>query len=263
MSATAEPPIRLEICVDSVESALAAEVGGADRLELGADLVRTGGITPSGGLLAAVCDAVSIPVNVLIRPRGGDFCYSDAEFAIMCRDIELVKQAGAGGVVIGILARDGSVDAARTAELIRLARPLSVTFHRAFDMAADPFTALTDVISSGCDRLLTSGQERTAYEGRGLIAQLVKRADDRLIVMPGAGVSEENIADLWRATGAREFHSSAKVTVPSPMAYRNERVAMGGPGQPEYELTQTSTERVRAMRVALSRSAGSSTERGR
>lgn len=251
MSGRPSSPVKLEVCVDSVESALAAAAGGADRLELAAELTGPGGITPSAGLIAAVRAAVSLPVHVLIRPRSGDFCYSDAEFAVMKRDIALAKRLGADGFALGILNPDGSVDTSRTAELIRLAWPLSVTFHRAFDMAADPFAALEAVIDLGCDRLLTSGQERTAYEGRALIAQLVARAAGRLIVMPGAGVNEENIAELLRVTGAREVHSSARVRQPSPMRYCNERVAMDFCAASGYELARTSADRVRALRAAL------------
>lgn len=251
MSERPSSAVVLEICVDSVESALAAAAGGADRLELASELADGGGITPSAGLIAAVRAAVSLPVHVLIRPRSGDFCYSEAEFAVMKRDIELAKSLGADGLVFGILRPDGSVDAPRTAALVRLARPLSVTFHRAFDMAADPFAALEAVIDLGCDRLLTSGQERTAYEGRALIAQLVARAGARLIVMPGAGVNEENVAELLRVTGAREVHSSARVRQPTQMIYRNERVAADFSGASGYELTRTAAERVRAMRAAL------------
>jgi len=251
MSECSPSRVLLEICVDSVASARAAAAGGADRLELAAALADGGGITPSAGLLAAVRAAVSLPLHVLIRPRSGDFCYSDDEFAVMKRDIALAKRLGADGLVFGILRPDGSVDAPRTAELIRHARPLSVTFHRAFDMTADPFAALEAVIDLGCDRLLTSGQERTAYAGRALIAQLVARAAGRLIVMPGAGVNEENIAELLRATGAREVHSSARAVQPGRMLFRNERVAMDFCGALGYELARTSSDRVRALRAAL------------
>ncbi|MGE5561638.1 MAG: copper homeostasis protein CutC [Chloroflexota bacterium] len=243
--------LKLEVCVDSVESALAAEAGGADRIELGADLLRTGGITPSLGLLAAVLEAVTLPVHVLIRPRGGDFCYTDTEFAIMKRDLETVRSLGAAGVVTGILRPDGGIDRTRMAELVSIARPLSVTFHRAFDLAADPLRALEDVIALGCDRLLTSGQERTASEGRDLLAKLVVQAAGRIVIMPGAGVSEENIAELARTVGAREYHSSAKVAVASPMTHRNERVAMSAPAVSEHTVIRTSAERVRALRTAL------------
>jgi copper homeostasis protein len=238
--------VTLEVCVDSLASAQAAKDGGASRLELCANL-SAGGTTPSHGLIEQVRSRCDLKLHVLVRPRGGDFLYSDDEFAVMLRDVALAKSLGVDGVVIGALAADGAVDVVRMRSLIEAASPLSVTFHRAFDMAADPFAALDDVIALGCDRLLTSGQAVTAYAGRGLIAELVSRAGDRIAIMPGGGVSAQNAAAIVADTRVRELHASARVSLPSAMRHRNPNVAMGAPGQPEYELQQTSAARVAAI----------------
>jgi copper homeostasis protein len=237
----------LEACVDSVEAALAAEAGGAGRVELCADLLE-GGITPSGGTIRAACERLQIPVNVIVRPRGGDFCYSDVEVDVMRRDITLAKDAGANGVVIGVLNPDGTVDAERTRALVDLARPLSVTFHRAFDVTRDPFEALETLIELGLDRVLTSGQEPNVLEGLDLIVELVQAAGERIIVMPGAGITERNIHKIIAASGARELHVYAPVDVPSRMAYRNPRVYMGGELRPpEYSVSLTDATAIRAL----------------
>jgi copper homeostasis protein len=198
-------------------------------------------------------------MNVMIRPRGGDFCYSDVEFETMKLDVELCKrnvpdrgQVGADGVVFGILNPDGTVDAPRTAELIRLARPLSVTFHRAFDVTRDPYEALETLIGLGVDRILTSGQEPSALEGLDLIADLVKAAGDRVIIMPGGGITERNIERIVAGSGAREIHVYAPMTLEGRMKYRNPRVFMGGELRPpEYTLSVTDPNRVRALVGAI------------
>jgi copper homeostasis protein len=239
--------ILLEACVDSVEAALAAEAGGAGRVELCADLLE-GGITPSGGTIQVACERLQIPVNVIIRPRGGDFCYSEVEYAVMQHNIALSKAVGANGVVIGILNPDGTVDSERTAVLIELARPLSVTFHRAFDVTRDPFEALETLIELGVDRVLTSGQEPSVLEGLDLIVDLVQAARQRIIVMPGAGITERNIKKIVAASGVREVHVYAPASVESRMAYRNPRVYMGGELRPpEYSLSTTDAGRIRAF----------------
>ena len=235
-----------EVCVDSVEAALAAQAGGADRVELCADLLE-GGTTPSAATIQLARQQLSIAMNVIIRPRGGDFDYSDVEFEVMQRDVELAKAWGADGVVIGILRPDGSVDVARTGALVRLARPMSVTFHRAFDMARDPYAALEDLIGLGIDRVLTSGQEASILEGLDLIVELVKRAGERIIVMPG-GVNERSIKKIIQASGAREVHFVAPGSKESLMAYRNPRCFMGGELRPpEFMLTVTDPQRVREI----------------
>ncbi len=200
-------PILFEACVDSVESALAAQEGGADRVELCADLLE-GGVTPSAGIIQLTRRYLHIPIHVLIRPRGGDFCYSESEFEVIQRDIETAKQLGANAAVFGILNADGSVDKEHTAMLVALARPLSVTFHRAFDRTREPFQALETLIDLGIERLLTSGQAASALEGADLIRDLVQRAGSRITIMAGAGVNEQTVGKIVRQTGVKEVHGS-------------------------------------------------------
>ena len=244
------PVILFEACVDSVEAALAAQAGGAYRVELCANLLE-GGCTPSAGTIQLARKLLHIRMNVIIRPRGGDFCYADPEFETMKLDIELCKRAGADGVVIGLLKPDGTVDVERTRVLVELARPLSVTFHRAFDVSRDPFEALEALIGLGIDRILTSGQEPSPLEGLELIAELVRRAGDRIIIMPG-GVSERTVGRIVACCGAREVHGYLPVTVEGRMIHRNPRVFMGGELRPpEYALTLVDSARVAALVGAL------------
>jgi copper homeostasis protein len=235
----------LEACIDSVEAAIAAQKGGAKRVELCADLLE-GGITPSSGTIQLARQRIDIGLNVMIRPRGGDFCFSDIEFGVMKLDIERAKGLGADGAVIGILNQDGSIDKERTRELVELARPMSVTFHRAFDMSRDPYEALDDLIELGLDRILTSGQDFTALEGLDLITELIERAGDRIIIMPGGGITERNIRKIIDQSGAKEVHVAAPVTVEGRMAYRNTQCYMGGELRPpEFTLTVTDADRIR------------------
>ena len=199
----------LEICVDSLESARAAQSGGAQRVELCSSLSE-GGITPSSGLIGVVRECLSIPVFVIIRPRAGDFSYAPEEFALMKRDIARAKAYGVNGVVLGVLLQDGQVDIERTRELVELARPLEVTFHRAIDWAPQMEDALEQVIAAGADRILTSGGAQTAMQGMKRIARLVTRADRRISVMVGGTVRQENIGELARKTNATEFHASLR-----------------------------------------------------
>jgi copper homeostasis protein len=245
------PGITLEMCVDSVDAALAAEAGGADRVELCANLLE-GGTTPSPGTIALACERLGIPVHVIVRPRGGDFLYTDAEFEVMRRDVLAAKAAGARGVVIGLLTAEGDVDVERTAELIALARPMSVTFHRAFDMARDPYGAIEALVGLGVERLLTSGQEDTALEGLDLIADLCRLAGERLVVMPGGGITPRNVGRILAASGAREVHVHAAEMVEGPMRHRNTRCYMGGELRPpEFARAVTTPDAVRAVREAL------------
>lgn len=222
----ARQPIQIEICIDSVASARAAEKGGANRVELCQNLFE-GGTTPSAGMIQEVRRAIRIPVFVIIRPRGADFCYSDAEFRVMERDVRLARELGADGIVLGLLKPNGTIDVARTRALIRAAAPLPITFHRAFDVTPNPFQALETLIRLGVQRVLTSGQERTVLEGIEIIEALVKRARGRIIVMPGGGISDRNFAKIRQLSGAREFHLSASGPVVSAMTYRSTRVPMG------------------------------------
>jgi len=205
--------VLIEVCVDSVASAVAAERGGAGRIEVCSALIE-GGVTPSSGLVEAVRERSSIAVHVMIRPRGGDFCYDADEFQIMRWDIDVAKRQGVDGVVFGLLDTDGNVDLVRTRELVALARPLSVTFHRAFDMTADLFRALEDVDAAGADRVLTSGGEQTCVQGSQAIARLVQTAGDRMVVMPGSGIQPGNVRSVLEQTGAKEVHVGCAVPFP-------------------------------------------------
>lgn len=207
----------LEIAVDTVEAAGAAESGGADRVELCGDL-SVGGVTPEGELLRAVRARIQIPIFVMIRPRAGDFVYSAGEFEEMKASIANAKVLGADGLVLGILKRDNSVDIQRTGELVSLAKPLPVTFHRAFDESADLSQALDDVAQTGAARILTSGGARTALEGAGRIASLIASAGERIMIIPGAGINVENILRVASVTRAREFHSGLSSALPYPRA---------------------------------------------
>jgi copper homeostasis protein len=236
-----------EICVDSVAGALAAQTGGAQRVEL-CDNLLEGGTTPSAGALALARQHLTIGLNVIIRPRGGDFCYSDLEFAVMQYDITQAKQLGANGIVIGLLKPDGAIDKTRTAQLVEIARPLTVTFHRAFDMARDPHQALEDLIALGIDRVLTSGQEESGLEGLDLITALVQQANGRIIVMPGGGINERNLKKIVTQSGVREVHMTARREIDSRMTYRNTRAFMGGALRPpEFTRLETDAGRVKAL----------------
>ena len=204
----------IEVCVDSIESAAAAETGGAARVEL-CDNLPEGGTTPGADAIAAVRKQLRIPLHVIVRPRGGDFCYSDVEFDVMKRDIALAKRLGVDGVVLGVLLPDGRVDVQRTRSLIALARPMSVTFHRAFDMTRDAFEALEALIDLGVDRILTSGQQPSVVEGLDLITELVRRADGRIVIMACGGVDERNVSSVVAESRVRELHVG-KRSVPDP-----------------------------------------------
>jgi copper homeostasis protein len=244
-------PVLVEICVDSIESALAAERGGAHRVELCGDLLE-GGITPSAGLIETVRQKVGISLHVIIRPRGGDFCYTADEFETMKRDVLTAKQLGADGVVFGILKENGQVDAARTRCLVEIARPLNATFHRAFDMSADSNQALEDVIQSGIHRVLTSGGEQNAEDGLPAIASLVAAAKDRIAIMVGGGIRETNVRRIIAGTGAREIHANVGHSVPSPMMYRNNKISLGGIKGREYQRVVVLQDRVRRLLEAAS-----------
>lgn len=237
----------LEICAYSLESCIAAKEAGADRVELCAAMYD-GGTTPSAGLIQMARLALAqTELFVMIRPRGGDFLYSEQEFEIMKKEIEVVKTMGVDGVVLGILNADGQVDVARTKELVKLAAPLKVTFHRAFDMTCDYRRALEEVIETGCYRILTSGLHNTAVEGIAVIGELVKQAAGRIRIMAGSGVNAGN-ALMLAATGADDLHMSGKSVRDSAMIYRNPAVFMGGvPGIPEYDILYSDPEKIREV----------------
>jgi copper homeostasis protein len=248
---TAHGPIIFEACVDSVDAAVAAQEGGADRVELCADLLE-GGCTPSAGVVRLARARLAIGLHVIIRPRGGDFCYSANEFEAMEMDVQFAREAGADGVVVGVLREDGTVDTERTGELVRRARPMAVTFHRAFDMTVDPFAALEALEALGIERVLTSGQEATAFEGADLIADLVARGAGRIIVMPGGGITERNAAKILKRTGATEVHAAVISSVEGRMRFRNTRCHMGGELRPpEFALSVTEPGGIRGLRAAL------------
>lgn len=237
-----------EICVDSTAGVRAAQAAGAHRVELCADLFE-GGITPSRGAIRQARTVAGIGLHVIIRPRGGDFLFDDDEFAVMLADIETAKSEGADGVVIGLLTSDARIDAERSARLIAAARPLSVTFHRAFDMSADPFAALDTLVSIGADRVLTSGQESTVLEGLPLIRELIGHARDRIIIMPGGGITERNIARICaEAPELRELHFAALRPIASGMQGRRDHVFMGGElRQAEYSRLETDAALLHGM----------------
>ena len=213
--------MKLEIIGFNIESCIAAQNAGADRIEL-CDGPGEGGTTPSYGFIKAAREVLDIDLYVMIRPRGGDFLYSNEEFEIMKTDVAVCKEIGCDGIVFGILTTEGKVDKKRCKEIIELAYPLEATFHRAFDRVADPFEALEDVIELGFERILTSGLKPKAEEGRQTIFELISKADDRIIIMPGSGITSENIISIAESTGARELHSSASFFEESKMEYHNQ-----------------------------------------
>lgn len=234
----------IEICLESVESVIAAEKGGADRVELCSDLFE-GGLTPTIGTVKTALRKSNIKINAMIRPRGGDFCYSDEEFEVMKEDIKAFKETGINGIVFGILTPDGDVDVKRSKEIIELARPLAVTFHRAFDMTRDPYKSLEELIELGVDRVLTSGQEATVPEGADLLEELVQIAGDRIIVMPGCGITERNFPKLRDKIKAKEYHIYLPYETTSKMKFHPGHIYMGGLlRQSEFTITHTSSSRV-------------------
>jgi len=239
--------LTFEVCVDSAEAAAAAEQGGAHRVELCSDLLE-GGLTPTYGTMKVARERLRIKIMAMVRPRGGDFCYSDTEFAVMRADLLALKALGADGIVLGLLNPDGTIDRERTAELIALARPLPVTFHRAFDMTREPFESLDALIALGVERVLTSGQEPSVPEGLELITELVRRAAGRTIIMPGGGITARNVARVVSASGVGELHFASLEPREGRMQYRNPRVFMGGTLRPpEYSQDVTRPESVAAV----------------
>jgi copper homeostasis protein len=236
----------LEICADTIESAIIAQEAGADRVELCNNLME-GGTTPGPGTIYVARDNLTISLNVLIRPRGGDFLYSDLEYDIMRREIDYCGECGVNGIVIGILEPEGSVDIDRTARLIEFAKPMAATFHRAFDMCNDPLRGLEDVIASGADRLLTSGQKNKAEAGIDLIKKLIIQAGKRIIVMPGSGINSENILRIAKGTGANEFHLTAGKVIDSEMEFRPQNISMGSGYSTEFSRKVADRDMIRSI----------------
>lgn len=240
----------LEVCVDSAESAEAAAKGGADRVELCGNLV-IGGTTPETDLFEKIRSLIDIKINVLIRPRYGDFLYTEYEFDIISRSVERFRKMGANGVVIGCLCPDGSLDTERMKRLVELAGPVDVTLHRAFDMCRDPYKTLEQVKELGIRTILTSGQQESSWAGRELLAGLVKESGGKVDIMAGGGVDAGIIRKLIHATGAGSYHMSGKMVLDSGMTYRRQEVSMGVPGMGEYEIFRTSEAKVREARRVL------------
>lgn len=243
---------QFEICTNSVESCIAAQEGGANRVELCAGIPE-GGTTPSYGEIATAREVLTrTKLHVIIRPRGGDFLYSPIEISTMLKDIEIARQLGADGVVFGCLTANGEVDMTVMQELMAASKGLSVTFHRAFDVCRDPRKALEQIVELGCDRILTSGQQANAEAGIPLLKELQQQAAGRIILLAGCGVNESNIRRIAEETGIGEFHFSARESIKSGMEYKNEEVSMGGTVHiNEYERNVTTAERVKNTIDAL------------
>lgn len=240
----------LEICVDSVESAIAAEQGGAQRVEL-CSALSEGGLTPSLGLIRAVRSRISIGLHVMIRPRAGDFLYSADELAVMRDDIARAAECDADGIAIGLLTADGDVDVERTSELVKLARPLEVTFHRAIDMARDVEVALQDVIRTGAERVLTSGGEPSAMQGRHRIRDMVRASAGRISIMAGGGVRPENAREIAGATGAQEYHAALRRAAPDVMRFHRKKIQLGDPTLDGHAHKIVRAEDVQSLRETL------------
>lgn len=251
----------LECCVDSVQSARCAVHGGADRLELCANLI-IGGTTPTLSLYEQIRTFTDIPIHILFRPRFGDFLYTEDELKILEGDIRLFRKAGAQGAVIGCLTPDGRLDLTAIDRLVAAARGgnergMSVTLHRAFDMCSDPLQALSEARSLGVNTILTSGQAASAAEGIPLLNRLLQEADGEITILAGAGINAASVPVLLDRTSLSAYHMSGKLVLPSGMRYRNPRVSMGLPGISEYEIWQTDPEEIRAVRRLLDEKAAS------
>ncbi|HEX3023318.1 MAG TPA: copper homeostasis protein CutC [Lachnospiraceae bacterium] len=240
----------LEACVDSVESAIAAQEGGAERLELCSNLI-IGGTTPGIKLFHEVQRSVSIPIRALIRPRYGDFLYTKYEYEIMKQEVQMYREAGAEGIVIGCLKADGTLDMERITQLLERSKDMKVTVHRAFDMVKDPMEAFEQLKALGVDTILTSGQRNHCLEGADLIRKLIESAENRIHILVGGGVNATIIKQLIEKTGAKHFHMSGKETISSAMIYRNEDVSMGLPCFSEYQMYRTSKQEIEMARKAI------------
>lgn len=247
-------PFKIEICVEGIDGLVAAQQAGTDRVELCASLLE-GGLTPSLGVIREALRIATIPFHVIIRPRGGDFLYSELEFRSMIEDVKVLRDMGVVGVVIGCLTAEGTIDETRTKALVDAARPMTVTCHRAFDMTRDYREALEALIRTGVDRVLTSGQRDTAIEGSEILKDTTTVAAGRIIIMACGALDAGNIAQVRTATGVDEMHFAALKTVKSGMDFRNPHVGMGGTAiEREYEVTLTDVDAVRTT-IAAARAA--------
>lgn len=235
--------ILCEICVESFEGARAAQEAGAHRIELCGSLSE-GGLTPSAGLIQQVCQHIPLPIHVMIRPRRGDFVYSPLEIDTMIHDIEYAKAHHADGIVLGLLNPNGTINTQHTKQLIQIAHPLSITFHRAFDLTRNPIEALDTLITLGVDRVLTSGAAPSAEHGLYTLQKLMTHAQDRIIIMPGGGINEQNAKYIVQQTNAKEIHFSGRVQIESPMTHRNQKLAFSSPAQSEYTHHITDPHRI-------------------
>ena len=239
---------KIEICLENVESIIAAEEGGADRVEFCSDLFE-GGLTPSLGMFRTARKHTNIDMNVMIRPRGGDFCYSDIEFETMLENTKIFKEEGANAIVFGILNPDGTIDKERCEKLIEVARPLEVTFHRAFDMSVDAIESLKTLIELKVDRVLSSGLEATVMEGLLTLKKMIEFAKDDIIVMPGCGISERNFDYIKKELQAKEYHVYLPMEQQSKMLYKPNHIFMGGElRQAEFVISNTDNSRVKAIK---------------
>ena len=240
----------LEVCVDSVESAIAAFEGGADRIELCGDL-PVGGVTPSETLFRMIRKYTDLKIRVLLRPRFGDFCYSGYELEIMREEIQKFTELGAEGIVTGVLTPEGNLDKEQMGIFIKDAGMVDVALHRAFDVCRDPFQTMEDAISLGIKTILTSGQKNSAWDGRMFLKELQMKSKNRIEILAGAGIDADTIAKLYKETGITAYHLSGKIKKKSKMTFRNPQVSMGLPGFSEYEIWQTSKENVENARIVL------------
>ncbi len=241
---------KLEICCYSADAAITAERWGADRIEL-CDNYSEGGTTPSYAMAEYITERLKIPVNVIVRPRGGDFLYSDEEYEIIKRDIKVIQNLNANGIVTGFLTPNGDIDMVKTAEIVDLAAPMEVTFHRAVDLCRDTVAAVKQLKSAGVRRILSSGGRGSAYEGREVLKDMTKIAGNDIIIMPGGGITNKNLAEIKNFTGAREFHSSAKTFIGSGMRYFREKVKMGSADKDEYDKITVDGEMITIMKNIL------------
>ena len=240
-------PTLIEACVDSIDSAIEAELGGADRVELCGELLQ-GGVTPSAGLIGGVCERIRIPVFALIRPRTGDFLYDDDELDVMLRDIEVIRSLNVEGIVIGALTRDGDIDIGTLYTLIAAAGDMNVTFHRAFDFVKDQRVALEALIELGVDRVLTSGGAPTALDGAEMLAELVDQGGSDIAILAGGGINASNVAQVVRLSGVKEVHVRAAAAVTSEMTFRPASITLARAKPPgDYERVGTRADEMRRI----------------